>query len=108
MNTFTHETLINGKPARLECLEIGGQTYALSRGLATLVHLEHEWFEDVRDPMSVIAALKQSPVNADVFTFWQRLPDTEPQFEFHKEWDRIAALQVTTFDYWWNRQIKPT
>jgi len=108
MNTFIRETLVNGTPARIECLEIDGQTYALSRGVATTVHLEDEWYADVTDPKAVIAALKRSHIGADIFTFWQRLPDTEPQFDFYKEWDRIAAVPVTTFDRWWNKQIKPT
>ena len=106
MNTFSHETLINGEPARVECLEIDGQVYSLFRGVATIVQLEDDWFEDVRDPKSVIAALKLSPVTADIFTFWQRLPRTQPGFEYHTEWERIAALPVTSFDYWWNKQIK--
>jgi len=107
MNTFIRETLVNGEPARVECLEIDGQTYALSRGVATTVHLEDEWFEDVRDPRSVIATLKEGPVNADIFTFWQRLPYTRPEFDFRQEWESIAALPVTTFDHWWNKQIRP-
>jgi len=106
MNTFIREALVNGKPTRLECLEIDGQTYELSRGVATTVHLEDEWFEDVGDPMSVIAALKGGPAGADIFTFWQRLPHTTAEFNFHKEWESIAALPVTTFDHWWNKQIK--
>lgn len=108
MNSFAKQTLIEGQPARIHCLEIDGQTYSLSRGLATIVCLEDEWFDDVRDPYSVIAELKQSPVHADIFTFWQRLPDTQPQFDFRTEWDRIAAVPVTSFDHWWNRQLKPT
>jgi hypothetical protein len=76
--------------------------------LATTVRLEDEWFEDVRDPHSVIAVLKHFSVNADIFTFWQRVPDAEPRFAFHREPERIAALPVTTFDQWWNHQIKPT
>jgi hypothetical protein len=107
MNSFTRETLINGEPARLECLEIDGQTYSVSRNVATTVRLEDEWFEDVRDPEAVIAALKSFAPTPDIFTFWQRLPDTQPRFEFHQEWDVIAALPVTTFDHWWNKQIKP-
>src|SRR5262249_24462835 len=105
--TFTRDTLINGEPARLECLEIDGQTYAISRGFATTVNLEDEWFEDVRDPMSVIAALKEYQVDADIFTFWQRLPHTKVELDFNKEWVSIAALPVTTFGHGWNKQIKP-
>jgi hypothetical protein len=101
------ETLIDGKPARVACLEVDGQTFSLSRGAATSVHLEDEWYDDVRDPQSVIDALKGSPVRVDIFTFWQRLPQTQPEFDFHTEWESIAALPVTSFEHWWSKQIKP-
>jgi hypothetical protein len=108
MSVFTKETMINGQPARVECVVIGGQTYTLSRGLVTTAQLEDEWFDDVQDPHSVVAALRQAPVRADVFAFWQRLPNTQPQFDFPLKWESIAALPVTSFDHWWNKQIKPT
>src|SRR5206468_11510937 len=104
MNTFTRETVINGDPVVVKCLELHGQTFTLEGGLATTIRLEDEWFDDVNDPRSVIAALKDSPVPVDIFTFWQRLPATTPQFEFYQEWDRIAGLRVTTFDHWWTKQ----
>jgi hypothetical protein len=103
---FTKESLIRGRPVQIECLEIGGHTYSLSKGLATTVHLEEEWYEDVLDPESVVSALQVSRAKADVFTFWQRLPDIKPRFGYHWEWESIAALRVTTFDDWWNKQIK--
>src|SRR5207247_6780195 len=66
-----------------------------------------EWYDDVQDTASVIAALKDAHVGADLFTFWQRLPDTEPRFDFHMERESLAALPVKTFDYWWEKQLKP-
>jgi hypothetical protein len=106
MHSFTKETLVKGKPAPIKCLEIEGQTYSLSRGAATVVQLEDEWYEDVANPGAVISALKDSRTKADLFTFWQRLPDVEPRFDFYTEWESIAALPVKSFDHWWNRQIK--
>lgn len=106
MDVFTKESLINGSPAQIECLTIAGQVYTILRGLATVVRLEDEWYEDVQDPDVVIAALKDSRLRADIFTFWQRLPYTEPQFDFHREWESIAALPVNSFDDWWNKQIR--
>jgi hypothetical protein len=106
INVFTKESLIKGRPARIECLEVEGQTYSVSRGPATVVRLEDEWHEDVHDPDCTIAALKNSPVKVDIFTFWQRLPDTQPRFHWYREWESIAALPVTTFEHWWNKQIK--
>lgn len=106
IRSFIKESLVKGKPVRLECLEIGGQTYSLSRGAATVVQLEDEWYDDVENPGSVVAALKDSRPKADIFTFWQRLPDVEPRFDFYREWESIAALPVKSFDHWWNKQIK--
>jgi len=105
---YFKETLIKGQPAKIECLDINGQTYLVNRGPATTISLEDEWFEDVHDHELVIAALKHSKtVKADLFTFWQRLPDLEPKHKkYHLEWEEIAALSVTTYDHWWNNQIK--
>jgi hypothetical protein len=106
MNIFIKESVVDGRSTRINSLKIGGQVYSLSSGLATLAHLEDEWFDDVRDPEFVMSGLKSSPLKVDIFSFWQRLPETEPYFPFYREWESIAALPVTTFDHWWNKQIK--
>lgn len=106
MKTFIRTTLINGAPARVQCVEIDGQTFSLSRGVATTIRLDDEWFDDVRDPESVLATLKRSAIKADVFTFWQRLPFTQPLFGFHREWDSIAVLPIASFHHWWNKKLK--
>ena len=106
LQLFTRETLVKGKPAQIGCVEIRGQTFAITKGPLTLVSLEDEWYEDVRDPESVITALKVSTeFNPDIFTFWQRLPGTEPHYEYHLEWESIAALPVQSYDHWFNKQI---
>lgn len=109
LNLFTKETLVNGKQAQVECVEIAGQTYAMKRGVVTILSLEDEWYDDVRDPDAVIDHLKNSDgFKPDIFTFWQRLPDVKPKFSHHVEWEEIAVLPVQSFDHWWNTQIKGT
>jgi len=104
---FTKETLIKGQPAQVECIEIGNQDYAITRGVVTMVSLEDEWYDDVRDPELVINTLKGNRgFKPDIFTFWQRLPDIEPKYGFHIEWEDIAVLPIKTYDHWWNNQIK--
>jgi len=106
LRPFAKDTLVKGQPARLECVEIGGQTYSITHGPLTVVSLEDEWYEDVRDPEAVIASLReQSEFKPDIFTFWQRLPDLEPRHAFHLEWNEIAVLPAN-YDHWWNHQIK--
>lgn len=106
LRPFAKDTLVKGQPARIECVEIDGQTYSITHGPLTVVSLEDEWYEDVRDPEAVIASLReQREFKPDIFTFWQRLPDLEPRHSFHREWNEIAVLPAN-YDHWWNHQIK--
>jgi hypothetical protein len=102
---FRKETLLNGLATQIDCLDVCGQTFTVSSGAVRVVRLEEEWYEDVRDPEAVIAALKAARVRADIFTFWQRIPDIDQRFDFAVERESIAALPITTFDDWWNRRI---
>ena len=106
LKIFKRETLVKGQPAQLDCVEILGQTYSISRGAATVISLEDEWYDDVRDPVAVIEALSNdSSVKADIFTFWQRVPDVTPKHRFHMELESVAALPITTYDHWFSKQI---
>jgi len=106
-DVFTKETLVEGAPAKLQCVEIAGQVFSLSSGFLRVAQLEDEWYEDLRDPAVVIDALaSRRSLGADLFTFWQRLPHAEPAYEYPLEWDKIAVLKITSYEHWWNRQIK--
>jgi hypothetical protein len=99
--------MARGHPAKIECVEIGGQIYRIAKGLVTVVSLEDHWYEDVVDPESVIEVLKRSAgFGPDIFTFWQRLPDVEPKYSFYTEWEELAALPIKSYEHWWNHQIK--
>jgi hypothetical protein len=107
LRPFAKDTLIKGKPGSIECVEILGQTYAITRGPVTTISLEDEWYEDLRDPEAVIRVLKeQHEFRPDVLTFWQRLPEIEPRFSYQQDWDEIAVLSSKSYDHWWNHQIK--
>lgn len=107
LRTFHRETLIKGQPAQQECIAINGQTYAVDRGVITMLSLEDEWYEDVADPEAVVEQLRQSKgFKPDIFTFWQRLPDLEPKHKFAIEWEEIAVVPVPSYDHWFNQQIK--
>src|SRR5438876_62329 len=90
-SVFDKQTLINGKPAQIRCIEIGGQTFAISRGPLTVVSLEDEWYADLTDPLAVISELNANgDFQPDLLTFWQRMPDIHPRYSFHLEWEDIA------------------
>ncbi len=106
MDVHVKNTVINGKAVSLDCAKIDGQTYSVTRRFVRVISLEDDWYEDVVDPASVIATLNKSKIRADVFTFWQRLPEIEPRYQYHTEWESLAVLSIKSFDYWWSKQIK--
>ena len=86
-------------------LIVGGKEIEISGRWLKTARLVHEWYEDVDDPLALAAELKHSNPHADLFTFWQRLPNTEPQHRYHLERDSIAALPVSTYQNWYKNQI---
>ena len=57
------------------------------------------------DPAKAVEAMRDSKTRIDIFTFMQRLPETKQKYPYPVEWDNFAAIPVTTFDNWWNKQI---
>ena len=53
---------------------------------------------------SLIEAVKQTELKADIFTFAQQLPDIVPRHSFYLEWDNLAVIPITTFSDWWERR----
>lgn len=86
-------------------MNVCGKKLQILGKLIRLARLEEEWYEDLDDPEAFIACLKKEKVQADIFTFWQRLPDIEPKYDYFMEYDSIAALPISTYDHWWKSQI---
>jgi hypothetical protein len=53
----------------------------------------------------LIEALRKIQHCPDILTFWQRLPDLEPKYSYSMELDSIAALPITSYSFWWQKQI---
>src|SRR5207302_11232638 len=67
---------------------------------------ELEQYELLHDPEAVIDGLPKSGIRVDHFTFMQLMPETSPRYGYLMEWDYLAVLEVSTFDRWWNHQIR--
>jgi len=74
--------------------------------LLRIGRLEGDKYVFLSNPETMLDALRRSGAHIDIFTFLQRLPDTSAQFDFPMEWDNLAVLEVSTFDHWWNHQIR--
>src|SRR5712691_11228670 len=90
----------------LDMLQICNKSLIITGKLVKIARIEEEWFDDVEEPEEIVNALRQNSTKVDIFSFWQRLPDSTPKYQYHMEWDDIAVLPVKNYDYWWSKQIK--
>ncbi len=105
--TVTYDEIgVRGKRIAVPAVKIDGHRIVVTGKFLKIARLKEEWYEDVEDPESIIRQLKKSDVRADIFTFWQRLPETEPKYNYFMERDYIAALPIKSFDHWWEKQIR--
>jgi hypothetical protein len=102
------ETLLNGKTVQRHSIEINGQTFSISKGALSFASLEEELFEDLKDPEQAIAGLAKCRPRPDIFTFCQRVPETEPKYSYRSVTESLAVLPISTYEEWWNKQVKGT
>ena len=86
-------------------MKLGGKDVEVDGRLVRIGRLAAEGFEFVEDPEAVLADIVKIRSGMDLFTFIQRLPATTPEHNYPMEWDNVAAMPVSTFEYWWMRQI---
>lgn len=103
------EIHVRGKAVSVPSARIEGRNVLRSGGLLKIALPQDEELiegETVRDPESFISQLKESGLNADIFTFAQKLPDTAPKYSYHMEWDNLAVIPITTFSEWWDKRVE--
>jgi hypothetical protein len=74
--------------------------------LVRIARLEGEKHSFPGDPEAMIEGLRKSGQRADIFTFLQKISDTSPKYSYRTEYDNLAVLPVSTFENWWNHQIR--
>jgi hypothetical protein len=100
--------VIRGVPVTFDALEVNGQRFTISGKwlkTACLGAERAEWVEDVDHPEAVHKILRSSPARIDMLRFWQRIPDREAKFRYYHEWRHIAAIPVSTYKHWWEKQV---
>ena len=91
----------------MDAEELGPNDAIVVRGRhLRIARLEDEMDRDLTDPQGVIERLRRDKrVRADIFTFIQRIPDTEPRYDYLKEWDSCAGLEYLSFTNWFENII---
>jgi hypothetical protein len=87
-------------------MNVCGREIKVQGRLLRIARLEGDKHRFLDDPDRVVHGLRNCGTRIDLFTFMQRLPDTSPKHAYPMEWDNLAVLQVSTFDHWWNHQIR--
>lgn len=99
---------IKGKKVQVSAVVVGSVTL-LSKGrlVKTGEIFDEYWLEREALPCyeAVIAVLRKRRERPDIFTFAQRVPDTEPAYAYYHELDNYAILPLSTYDHWFREQI---
>lgn len=86
---------------------MGGKEVRVTGWIPRMAQLEGDGYEFLDDPEPMLAGLRECGVRIDLFTFTQKLSETDPKYRFPMEWDNFAAVQISSFEDWWSRQIRP-
>jgi hypothetical protein len=103
------EIRVKGRSVRVPSACIDGRT-VLSTGnwlkIAILQDEELIEYETVANPDSFVSQLKDSGLDADIFTFGQKMPDATPRYPYHLEWDNFAIIPITTYAEWFEKRTE--
>ncbi len=87
-------------------MKVCGKDIKIKGKLLRIANIDADKYTFPDDPEAMIDGLRKSGQRVDVFTFLQKLPETTPKYNYPVEMDNLAVLRVSTFDHWWNNQIR--
>jgi hypothetical protein len=87
-------------------MKICGKDIKVEGRFIRIARLDGDKYTFPEDPEALVQGLRECETRIDLFTFLQELPATEPKYPYPIEWDNLAVLPVSTFDQWWNHQIR--
>ena len=88
------------------CVKVCGKDIRIRGRLVRVARIDGDKFMFPDDPEATLAELRRCGRRIDLFTFYQRLPDTSPKYAYPVEWDNFAVLPISTYEHWWNKQIR--
>src|SRR5689334_8286326 len=87
-------------------MKVCGKDIVVRGRLVRIAQIDGDKYNFPGDPEVLVDGLRNCGEHIDLFTFLQKLPETTPQYSYPMEWDNLAVLPVSTFDHWWNQQIR--
>lgn len=86
-------------------INICGRAIRVQGGIVRIARPHGDRYRFLDDPATIIDGLRACGERVDLFSFAQRLPESEPKFPYLIERDNLAVLPVSTFENWWTKQI---
>ena len=87
-------------------MRVCGEDIRVRGRLIRIAQIDGDKYNFPEDPEALLDGLKKCGTRIDLFTFLQKLPETAPKYAYPMEWDNLAVLPISTFDHWWNHQIR--
>lgn len=110
MLRIPHHMSVRGKMQQVQAFRLDDLTIVTKGRVVKIAEIFDEYWllaDTLPDPNRVVQGLRNVGERPDLFTFAQRVPDSEPRHNFHMEWDNVAAIPVVTYDKWFHEQISP-
>ena len=89
-----------------EFVKVADRNIKVEGRLLRTARIDGEKYTFPNDPELLVQELRASRTRIDLFTFLQELPETTPKYPYHMELDNLAVLPVSTFENWWNNQLR--
>lgn len=108
MSVASHsvEVRIKGRWIAVPVMELNGEKLIAKGNWLRIARVRGEEMgeKELENPELYLAALKNDPngiLKADIFSFTQKLPATQPKYPYPVEWESVAAIPLTSYKQWW-------
>jgi len=102
------ELNVRGRYVQVDSVRLDNKAIVAWGKLLTTAWILEDLYTDVDDPELLIKGMKEAGLTADIFTFFERFPEDNPKFDYYMEWEAYSILPVTTYDDWYEKQIRKT
>jgi hypothetical protein len=95
---------IRGKQTKVPLVQVGNVELITTGKWLKIASVRDEDYcegNPVGDPKGTIQRFKNAGGKADIFSFFQRIPDVSPRYEYPMHWDNFAVLPIQNYSDWW-------
>src|SRR4030067_1525271 len=96
---------VKGKEKTVDLYNLDNKKIIIKGTILKIAQLKNEYFDKIDNPQDILRAMAADKIKADLFTFWQRLPDIEPKYKYHHEGESLAVLKIENYDNWFKHTI---